>query len=51
MCGGREREMAAGGAAPPTGPLAGVQRSPKGECAAIEPARGGALSVDPGAQP
>jgi hypothetical protein len=41
----------AGGAAPPAGPLAGVRRSPEGERAAIEPARGSALSQDPGAQP
>jgi hypothetical protein len=45
----REREMAAGdqpagGVAPPAGPLAGVRCSPEGERAAVEPARGSALS-------
>jgi hypothetical protein len=48
----RKRELAAGSqpageAAPPAGPLAGVRRSPEGERAAIEPARGSALRWRP----
>jgi hypothetical protein len=31
--------------------LTGVRRSPEGERAAVEPARGSALSQDPGAEP
>jgi hypothetical protein len=38
-----ERELSAGEAAPPVGPLTGVRRSAEGERAAVEPARGSAL--------
>jgi hypothetical protein len=43
--------MAAEGAAPSASPLTGVRRSPEGERAAVEPARGSGLSKDSGAQP
>jgi hypothetical protein len=42
-----ERELSAGEAAPPVGPLTGVRRSAEGERAAVEPARGSALRWRP----
>jgi hypothetical protein len=53
LCQNRERERGdrpARGAAPPASPFASVRRSPEGERAVVEPARGGALSRDPRAQ-